>query len=77
MSGPAVMALDPAAAMMFLRGDVSPAAALVSSPVDAYTVRNWPPADPRAFLHRYGTTLQPDPTGSGRAAGGRAASDGQ
>ena len=62
MSDPAVMALYPAAAMMFLRGDVSPAAELVSPPVDAYTVRNWPPADPRAFLHRYGTTLQPDPS---------------
>ncbi len=61
MSDPAVMALYPAAAMMFLRGDVSPATELVSPPVDAYTVRNWPPADPRAFLHRYGTTLQPDP----------------
>lgn len=61
MSDPAVMALYPAAAMMFLRGDVSRANVLVSPPVDAYTVRSWPPADPRAFVHRYGTTLQPDP----------------
>ena len=69
MSDPAVMALYPAAAMMFLRGDVSPCHELVSPPVDAFGVRNWPPADPRAFVHRYGTTLQPEPAPPAAAEG--------
>ena len=60
MSDPAVMALYPAAAMMFLRGDVSPCRELIDPAVNAFTVRNWPALDARAFLHRYGTRLEPD-----------------
>ena len=77
MSDPAVMALYPAAALLFLRGDVRACTTELSPQIDALTVRNWPPAHPRAFLHRFAPRLQPDggPTDAPAAAPSRCVSD--
>lgn len=57
MNDPAVMAVYPAAALMFLRGDVQPCTGETEIDVDAFTVFNWPPHYPQAFQRKLGTRL--------------------
>ena len=55
MNDPMVMSLYPAAALLFLRGDVLSCQEQVQIPMETYQVVNWPHSDWRAWQHRYGT----------------------